>query len=140
MDDSKLSGSIYVFNTYCIEDHESKSQTWEETWFTKLYSPKWQTLARGARQLVVQLALETIFIDGLYVFSFTPTTNIGASADGADITTFFAPPYKNILYIKTNPYAVHTPPKNKVKQKSRNLAILKRSSMPSSELMPCPLS
>lgn len=42
--------------------------------------------------MVVQLALETMFIFGLYVFSFTPTTNIGASADGADITTFFAPP------------------------------------------------
>lgn len=42
--------------------------------------------------MVVQLALETMFMFGLYVFSFTPTTNIGASADGADITTFFAPP------------------------------------------------
>ena len=51
-----------------------------------------QTFAKGARQLVVQLALETISIFGLYVFSFTPTTNIGASADGADITTFLAPP------------------------------------------------
>lgn len=51
-----------------------------------------ETLATGARQLVVQLALETTFILGLYVFSFTPTTNIGASADGADITTFLAPP------------------------------------------------
>lgn len=50
-------------------------------------------MARGARQLVVQLALETISIVGLYVFSLTPTTNIGASADGADITTFLAPPY-----------------------------------------------
>lgn len=29
----------------------------------------------------------------LYVFSFTPTTNIGASADGADIIIFLAPAY-----------------------------------------------
>ena len=41
---------------------------------------------------MVQLALETISMLGLYIFSFTPTTNIGASADGADITTFLAPP------------------------------------------------
>lgn len=52
-----------------------------------------QTLARGARQFVVQLALETTSMLGLYVFSFTPTTNIGASADGADIMTFLAPAY-----------------------------------------------
>jgi hypothetical protein len=52
-----------------------------------------QTLARGARQFVVQLALETMSMLGLYVFSFTPTTNIGASADGADIMIFLAPPY-----------------------------------------------
>lgn len=43
--------------------------------------------------MVVQLALETTSMFGLYVFSFTPTTNIGASADGAEITTFLAPPY-----------------------------------------------
>lgn len=43
--------------------------------------------------MVVQLALETISMFALYVVSFTPTTNIGASADGADITTFLAPPY-----------------------------------------------
>ena len=51
------------------------------------------TLARGARQLVVQLALETISSPGLYSFSFTPTTNIGASLLGAEITTFLAPPW-----------------------------------------------
>jgi hypothetical protein len=43
----------------------------------------------------VQLALETISMFVLYVFSFTPTTNIGASADGADITTFLAPPCRS---------------------------------------------
>ena len=52
------------------------------------------TLARGARQLVVQLALETISMFGWYVFSLTPTTNMGASAEGAEIITFFAPPCK----------------------------------------------
>jgi len=50
-------------------------------------------LARGARQFVVQLALETMSMLELYVFSFTPTTNIGASADGADIMIFLAPAY-----------------------------------------------
>lgn len=58
-----------------------------------LLSGIYVTLARGARQLVVQLALETTFMPGSYVFSFTPATNMGASADGADITTFLAPPY-----------------------------------------------
>lgn len=50
-------------------------------------------MARGARQFVVQLALETMSMLDLYVFSFTPTTNIGASADGADIIIFLAPAY-----------------------------------------------
>merc|ERR1719394_1584529 len=50
------------------------------------------TLARGARQLVVQDALDTTFILGLYLFWLTPITNIGASAEGAEITTFCAPP------------------------------------------------
>jgi hypothetical protein len=52
-----------------------------------------RTLARGARQFVVQLALETMSMLELYVFSFTPTTNIGASADGAEIMIFLAPAY-----------------------------------------------
>jgi hypothetical protein len=50
------------------------------------------TLAIGARQLVVQLALETMFIPDLYDSWFTPITNMGASADGAEMTTFLAPP------------------------------------------------
>jgi hypothetical protein len=37
------------------------------------------TLASGARQLVVQLALETMFIPDLYDSWFTPITNMGAS-------------------------------------------------------------
>lgn len=53
---------------------------------------KKETFAKGARQLVVQLALETTSMFGFYVCSLTPTTNMGASADGADITTFLAPP------------------------------------------------
>jgi hypothetical protein len=52
----------------------------------------WTTLASGARQLVVQLALETMFIPDLYDSWFTPITNMGASADGAEMTTFLAPP------------------------------------------------
>ena len=53
------------------------------------------TLAKGARQLVVQDALLIIFIDFSYFSSLTPITNIGASADGAEIMTFLAPPINN---------------------------------------------
>lgn len=52
-----------------------------------------QTLASGARQLVVQLAFETMFMSSLYEALLTPMTNMGASAEGAEIITFFAPPY-----------------------------------------------
>mmetsp|Transcript_845 Transcript_845/g.1124 ORF Transcript_845/g.1124 Transcript_845/m.1124 type:complete len:224 (-) Transcript_845:198-869(-) len=53
------------------------------------------TLARGARQLVVQEALETILMSFLYSLWFTPITNMGVwSPEGAEITTFFAPPTK----------------------------------------------
>lgn len=52
------------------------------------------TLANGAKQLVVHDALLRMLIDGLYVFSLTPHTNIGASADGAVMMTFLAPPFK----------------------------------------------
>ena len=49
------------------------------------------TFATGARQLVVQEALETICCPA-YVLAFTPHTNIGVSSlEGADITTYFAP-------------------------------------------------
>lgn len=54
-----------------------------------------RTLASGARQLVVHDALETTSIeDGSYLSSLTPITNIGASADGAEMITFFAPPFR----------------------------------------------
>lgn len=43
---------------------------------------------------MVQDALEMMFIDGSYAVSLTPITNIGASALGAEITTFLAPPSK----------------------------------------------
>lgn len=46
------------------------------------------TLAKGARQFVVQDAFETTSMLLLsYFFSLTPITNIGASADGAEMTT-----------------------------------------------------
>src|SRR5690606_26146984 len=50
------------------------------------------TLAIGARQLVVQDALETILSDAFTSLWFTPMTNMGALLDGAEITTFLAPP------------------------------------------------
>jgi hypothetical protein len=53
---------------------------------------KQHTLARGARQLVVQLALETtLWFLGSYLSWLTPITNMGASAEGAEMITFLAP-------------------------------------------------
>jgi PREDICTED: similar to hCG2019757 len=49
------------------------------------------TFARGAKQFVVQEALETIVSVAFADLWFTPITNIGASAEGAEITTFLAP-------------------------------------------------
>mmetsp|Transcript_3659 Transcript_3659/g.14729 ORF Transcript_3659/g.14729 Transcript_3659/m.14729 type:complete len:299 (-) Transcript_3659:1382-2278(-) len=48
-------------------------------------------LARGARQLVVQLALDTMSRSSVYSSLLTPMTNIGASPEGAEMTTFLAP-------------------------------------------------
>merc|ERR1719473_1836948 len=51
------------------------------------------TLGSGARQLVVHDALEmTCIVLGSYFSSLTPMTNMGASGDGAEMTTFLAPP------------------------------------------------
>lgn len=46
-----------------------------------------RTLATGARQLVVHEALDTTSMSGVYLSSLTPITNMGASPDGALITT-----------------------------------------------------
>merc|ERR1719453_1253633 len=48
--------------------------------------------ASGARQLVVHDAFDTI-VSPLYLLSLTPITNMGASPDGAEMTTFLAPPF-----------------------------------------------
>merc|ERR1719261_607487 len=56
----------------------------------------WMTLARGARQLVVHEALERTLMSAVYAVWLTPMTNIGASADGAEMITFFAPPLRCI--------------------------------------------
>src|SRR5699024_8619082 len=54
-----------------------------------------RTLAMGARQLVVQEALETKFMSGVYLSRLTPQTNMGvASLAGADMTTFLAPAFR----------------------------------------------
>ena len=42
----------------------------------------------------MQEAFEMTFISFVYLSLFTPITNIGASDDGAEITTFLAPPLK----------------------------------------------
>ena len=54
----------------------------------------WMTFASGAKQLVVQDAFEMTWYFESYLSRLTPTTNIGASAEGAEMTTFFAPPCK----------------------------------------------
>ena len=43
---------------------------------------------------MVQEALETTFRSEVYLPSLTPMTNMGASAEGAEMTTFFAPPFR----------------------------------------------
>lgn len=45
----------------------------------------------------MQEAIERMFISGLYSDSLTPSTNIGASGDGAEMTTFLAPPARCAL-------------------------------------------
>ncbi|XP_006894993.1 PREDICTED: uncharacterized protein LOC102855818 [Elephantulus edwardii] len=54
----------------------------------------WMTLARGAKQLVVQEALLTILRELSYFSWFTPITNMRASAEGAEMITHLAPPFK----------------------------------------------
>ena len=54
----------------------------------------WMTLAKGAKQLVVQEALLTTILSLVYCVWLTPMTNIGASADGAEMITFLAPPFR----------------------------------------------
>ena len=51
------------------------------------------TLARGAKQLVVQEALETTTISFVYVSRLTPHTKVGVSLSlaGAEMMTFLAP-------------------------------------------------
>merc|ERR1719443_2019896 len=54
----------------------------------------WMIFASGARQLVVHDALDSTLTSLVYLFWFTPMTNIGASAEGAEMMTFFAPPFR----------------------------------------------
>ena len=52
--------------------------------------------ARGARQLVVQLALETIVSAVVYFSSLTPRTKVGMSGSlaGAEMITRLAPAFR----------------------------------------------
>merc|ERR1719408_1020400 len=59
--------------------------------FSMPYS-SWMILASGARQLVVHDALDSTVMSFVYLVWFTPMTNIGASAEGAEMMTFLAPP------------------------------------------------
>merc|ERR1719440_286567 len=52
----------------------------------------WMILASGARQLVVHDALDSTVMSDVYLVWLTPMTNIGASAEGAEMMTFLAPP------------------------------------------------
>lgn len=44
--------------------------------------------------MVVHEAFEMTVRSDVYLSRFTPTTNIGASAEGAEMITFFAPPLR----------------------------------------------
>merc|ERR1719298_313143 len=57
----------------------------------------WMIFASGARQLVVHDALDSTMMSDVYLVWFTPMTNIGASAEGAEMMTFFAPPARCAL-------------------------------------------
>merc|ERR1719486_1897030 len=54
-------------------------------------------LASGARQLVVHEALDSTLMSLVYDVWLTPITNIGASAEGAEMMTFLAPPCRYML-------------------------------------------
>ena len=56
-----------------------------------------RTFATGARQLVVHEALETTSMLLSYFSWLTPMTNMGASPEGAEMTTFLAPPARCLL-------------------------------------------
>ena len=66
----------------------------------------WTTLASGAKQFVVHDALEITVSFPVYLSSLTPITNIGASADGAVMTTFLAPAWRCGWHLST---VVNTP-------------------------------
>lgn len=56
---------------------------------------KKETLAIGARQLVVQEAFETTSMSGVYLSLLTPMTKVGISSlGGAEMITLRAPPFK----------------------------------------------
>merc|ERR1719244_130983 len=64
------------------------------------------TFANGAKQLVVQDALETTWRLLSYFSWLTPITNIGASAEGAEMITFLAPP---LVWARALSVVVNTP-------------------------------
>jgi hypothetical protein len=57
-----------------------------------------RTFASGARQFVVQDALEMMVCEPSYASSFTPMTTVrSGSVAGAEMTTFFAPASRCLL-------------------------------------------
>lgn len=54
-----------------------------------------RTLATGARQFVVHEAFDTTSISAVYLLWLTPITNIGASPEGALMTTCGRPHGEN---------------------------------------------
>mmetsp|Transcript_25407 Transcript_25407/g.66992 ORF Transcript_25407/g.66992 Transcript_25407/m.66992 type:complete len:254 (-) Transcript_25407:7-768(-) len=56
----------------------------------------WMILASGPRQLVVHDAFERMLMSLVYDRWLTPMTNMGASAEGAEMMTFLAPPCRCI--------------------------------------------
>jgi hypothetical protein len=81
-----------------------------------MVNSSFKTLAKGAKQFVVQEAFDRTLMSLEYLSKLTPTTNIGASAEGAELfhksgkgkgidgisrvtnmMTFLAPPFKCAL-------------------------------------------
>merc|ERR1719454_762735 len=54
----------------------------------------WMILASGARQLVVHEAFDRMLMSLVYSVWLTLITNMGASAEGAEMMTFLAPPFR----------------------------------------------
>ena len=56
----------------------------------------------GRSSELIEIIRRTTLCEGSYLSRLTPQTYIGASAEGADMMTFFAPPFKWAEALRTN--------------------------------------